>query len=507
MLRPSKSITARLHVSSLPSKPRYSSSMAAAGRVLVRTAALPVSGTRTSPFSNRVIGSSQPRRHNAFPFQQRVNFGHSSSPRTAQVENQGQVQGQPQDQAPTTPALSGTFADLFCGIGAATMALSGLGLKCVYANDNNILAARTYEKNHRSDQEFVDRRNFVDAVQNHLEDIPRSNVIAASLPTRWHYRYSEENRDDLRLAVDSLLRLVHHQRNEVVMLEFEKKTVTRTRSTAKSNSTNDSAENYSIEHFCTMFDQAGYWVDWQSYSAGSFGLPQYRNHVVALAVRKDLIPSPFRPLPAKNEPDLGLELKDVLLSYEDYQRLNRDRYWPIGYANVPEIVKGVYVLNHYETNVRTFQLQRKKPRRLLLDHRNPLERPPIKDRYNQLRVGLWEIEEGLCAQPHNRERIYHQKGWAGMITERFREMPYYLTSGPDDGHGGVIPCIRHLHPREGARLMGLPDSFALPGDQTPYYNRDWGLVGVSVPPKLLQWPLLTLAQAHPHLFESGSPQK
>ncbi|KAI6366476.1 hypothetical protein MCOR25_005123 [Pyricularia grisea] len=478
MVRSSKSITSQLYISSL-SKSWYRSSKVAAGRVLVRTAALPVHSVDINclPFSNLLISR---QRQNAFSFHQRVNF--SSSPRTAEAENGG--------ESPALPALSGTFTDLFCGIGSATIALSELGLKCVYAIDNNPEAARTYETNHLAGRDFVDKRDILDAVEDGLEEIPRANVLAASLPTRRADASQKEHQDNLQLVVDSFLRLVRHQRNEVVLLEFEKKKIA------------NATRTHTLKNFCELLDQAGYWTEWEVYSAASFGLPQHREHVVVLAVRKDLIPGPFRPPPAENEPDKSLELKDFLLSYEDYLRLNNDRYyWPNG--TVPETVDGLIFMRPL--------LQRPKrsgrDRRILLDHRDPLQPPPVPPSYNQLRVGIWgrEKDEGEPSDSlRTRDRIYHQRGWGGFTTGLgYHEMSYYLTSGPDDGHGGVIPCIRQLHPREGARLMGLPDSFVLPADQL----LAWALLGSAVPPQLLQWPLLSLARAHPHLFEPGRPEK
>ncbi|TLS29257.1 hypothetical protein PpBr36_00027 [Pyricularia pennisetigena] len=478
MVRPSKSITSQIYVSR-SCRSWYGSPTASAGRVLVRTAALTAFsiGINRRPFCNLLIGSP---RQNAFPVHQRVNF--SSSPTTAQVKNDA--------GSLATPALSGTFADLFCGIGAATVALSELGLKCVYANDNDPRAAATYEQNLRGGLDFVDKRSIVDAVRDDLENIPRANMLAASLPAM-RRTSSRDHSDYFQLVVDSFLRLVQYQRNEVVLLEFEKKRVAKT-----------STGGDGMEEICKILDQAGYWIEWELYSAASFGLPQTREHIVALAVRKDLIPGPFRPPRAENEPDRTLELKDFLLSIEDYQRLNKYRIcWPDG--RVPEPIDGVLFLKYLN------QMPRKPPKsyRILLDHRDPLQRPAGRFRFNQIRVGcrIKETGKGEPTKPTNHEeRIYHQRGWSGCVTGRgYLDMGHILTSGPSDGHGGVVPCVRQLHPREGARLVGLPDSFVLPGNQ----KHAWTLLGKTVPPQLLKWPLLSLARAHPHLFEPGRPEK
>lgn len=455
----------------------------------MRTGALSVSSANNiscwRPLFNLVIGSGQTRQ-NAFPFHQRLNFGHSSSASTAQVEKQA--------ASPSTPALSGTFADLFCGIGSATMALSELGLKCVYANDNSELAASIYEKNHTMEQNFVDKRDFSEVVKHHLKEIPRANVLSVGLPTCGKkLRMTDEN---IRILVESLLRLIHHQRNEVIMLEFK-----RMKHGIKTGA-------YTITDFCKMLDEAGYWTGSELYSAGSFGLPQRREHIIVLAVRKDLIPGPFSPRPAERDPDQTLELKDFLLSYEEYLRLNKDRYWPNGM--VPQMVDGVLCLN--EDEVRPIG-SRIYARRLKLQHRNPLERPPGPAKHHQHRVGFWQriSPEGVEIKGiKTRDRISHQRSLANRLGERSLEtMCCYLTAGPDDGQGGVVPCIRYLHAREGARLVGLPDSFILPGDfmSTQRLYPDWHLLGMTVPPRILQWPLLGLAQDHPHLFEPGRPQE
>lgn len=61
------------------------------------------------------------------------------------------------------------------------MALSELGLKCVYANDNSELAASIYEKNHTMEQNFVDKRDFSEVVKHYLKEIPRANVLSVGL--------------------------------------------------------------------------------------------------------------------------------------------------------------------------------------------------------------------------------------------------------------------------------------------------------------------------------------
>lgn len=374
-----------------------------------------------------------------------------------------------------------TFSDLFCGIGAATTALSGLGLKCVFANDNSKAAANVYDLNHRGGKKFVDTRCFNTLVRDHLDQIPRADVIAAGLPLRG--QCSSQPTAASEEAFDSLLHLIRHQRNSVVILAQEKRKV--------------SSGPMGLSRICEIFDTAGYWIDWEVYDPPSFDLPICREYVIVTAVRKDLLPEPFRPPPAEKDLDKNLELSKFLIPYHDLMRLLRSR--PCVYQPLALDIDGVRVALNTKSKPQLLLA-----RSLDLDHRDVLQLPSDHDesKYAPLcPVGVWRGSDGAAG--NHRVRIYHSKGWASAISPRGpMNMPYYLTPGPDDGKGGVMPCVRKLDPREAARLQGLPDSFIMPET----HNMMWELVGNTMPWRLLQYPVLQLAKAHPKLFQRSRRQ-
>ena len=166
-----------------------------------------------------------------------------------------------------------TFIDLFCGIGGFHQAMSDLGGVCVYASDIDADCRKTYEQNYGISPDG-------DITKVNAADIPSHDVLCAGFPCQAFSKagkrlgFADETKGTLFFDICRILK--HHQ-PAYALLE-----------NVRNLASHDGGNTWRVIH--DSLDDLGYNVidDPVIFSPHYIGVPQHRERVFIMCVRKDV---------------------------------------------------------------------------------------------------------------------------------------------------------------------------------------------------------------------------
>lgn len=161
-----------------------------------------------------------------------------------------------------------TFIDLFCGIGGFRLALEKRGLKCVYSSDIDKNAQEAYYKN------FGEKPDGdITAVSEKM--IPKHDILCAGFPCQ-SFSISGKRagiNDDRGRLFYEIIRIAEYHKPEVLLLENVKNIL--------------SIDNgLAIKSIESRLNEAGYSVQKHVLNASFFGVPQARERVYFVCLKK-----------------------------------------------------------------------------------------------------------------------------------------------------------------------------------------------------------------------------
>ncbi len=197
------------------------------------------------------------------------------------------------------------FIDLFSGIGGFHVALKKHGMECVFSSDIDKAACDSYAAN------FGERPSG-DISQIHAEVIPPHDIICAGFPCQ-SFSISGKRyglNDDRGRLFFEVVRIAKYHKPLLLLLENVKQILTIDNGTV-------------IQKIHQTLDNAGYHLEHVALNSGDFGVPQKRERVYFVAIRKD---APFRFVrPNPNPNHHHKYLKDVLVSDKKCEGMYLDR--------------------------------------------------------------------------------------------------------------------------------------------------------------------------------------
>ena len=314
-----------------------------------------------------------------------------------------------------------TFIDLFAGIGAFRTAFESFGAKCVFSCEWDKDAQDTYEANYGE-------RPAGDITKIAESDIPVHDILCAGIPCQ-PFSISGKRlgfADTRGTLFFEVARIVKYHQPKVVIIENVKNFVV-----------HDSGRTFGV--IMNTMDELGYVVYHKVLNAADYGVPQKRERVYIVCVRKDLDNSQFvfpNPIPLKKH------LCDLLLSDDETD---------------------VYVIDRDDIVLR--------------------KRIPKRYSNTPLRIGM--INKGGQG-----ERIYSPRGVSITLSA------YGGGVGAKTGLYLINNRIRRLAPRECARLDGFRDKFKIPNNKNIAYKQ----FGNSIVVDVLQYIILQLVITEGQLF-------
>lgn len=299
------------------------------------------------------------------------------------------------------------------------MALESLGSTCVFSSEIDKHAAQTYYTNYGKYPQG-------DITQIAAEDIPDHDILCAGFPCQaFSISGKQLGFSDTRgtLFFD-IARIVKIKKPRVVFME-----------NVKNFATHDGGKTMKVVE--TTMEQLGYNLYAKVLNAADYGVPQKRQRIYMVAIRKDVDSGRFKfPSPV----ELETFVEDILLDGPVDEKLTNTR-WPL-----------------------------------------QLVREDINENVaNTVRLG--SVNKGGQG-----DRVYSTKGVGVTLSAQgggtFSKTGGYLM--PDG-------TARKLHPRECARMMGFDDSFMYHDSFSQAYKQ----FGNSVVVDVLQYIALEFA----HVFE------
>lgn len=391
------------------------------------------------------------------------------------LSHNSQLRSLSQSTKPSCCSSKATFIDLFAGIGGFHYALAGNGVVCVYANENNAKAADTYERNHCRNRNgygnegisSVDRRDIREVVSGHMRDIPDHAILTggfACQPYSMAGKLMGPNCPKHGDHLEQIGKIVAAKRPAIVLLENVKNFA--------------SARFNGAEKAGHMFDALGYRPSHRIYNASDFNLPQNRERIFIVAVRKDVASAPFEMPEPPGRRD-GLCLEDYCLTLEEMQSPDtlvskRPKHL--------EVVKRAKWLRApvRKTSNRTLQLD-------WTDVRAALPSPTLK---GLIHVARWVSPDGSV---YMSDIVLHPRGFARCLTTA--QKCWYLMPDLDSDLDGRF-VVRELYPREMARIQGFPESLILPKFKCVAQEQ----LGNAVPPPVVDCIVKALMKQYPGVF-------
>lgn len=304
------------------------------------------------------------------------------------------------------------FIDLFAGIGGFRYALESLGCKCVFSSEWDKYCQESYTLN------FNDTP-FGDITQIDEKDIPSFDILCGGFPCQ-PFSVSGKQRgfsDTRGTLFFDIARIVAYHKPKVILLENVKNL----------KAHNDGA---TFEVISNTLNELNYNIYYQVLNAKNFGLPQNRERIAIVCIRKDIDSGKFK-FP------VGC---DKLVTISDIKE--------------PDDKTEKYILKRNDIHIDFDKLKK-------AEEEGKVNKP---------------VQIGVIANGGQGNRIYHENGIGITLA---------ASSGgaaPKTGAYYINGKVRRLSPREAARLQGFPESFKIIDNDSQSLKQ----FGNSVPINLLK---------------------
>lgn len=198
------------------------------------------------------------------------------------------------------------YIDLFCGIGGFHQAMSDLGGECVYASDIDADCRKTYEANYG-----IKPGGDITIVE--AKDIPQHDVLCAGFPCQAFSKagkrlgFSDETKGTLFFDI---CRILKYHKPKYALLE-----------NVRNLASHDKGHTWQVIHDSLV--DLGYNVldEPVIFSPHYIGVPQHRERVFIMCVRKDIGTIPPFYFNTDNIPDCSID--DILLDDRDIPDLEK----------------------------------------------------------------------------------------------------------------------------------------------------------------------------------------
>lgn len=238
---------------------------------------------------------------------------------------------------PTIQKNNIKFIDFCAGIGAGRLGLENLGLSCVGFSEIDKCAERTY-------REFFgqEEKNYGDLMKINANDLPDFDLMIAGFPCQPFSVIGQRTgmKDHRGQIIFGLIDIMKAKNLKYFILENVKGLL-------------NHGSGESMKMILDALDQAGYKVFWKLVSSLYYGVPQMRERIYFVGVRKDLIKDgiPFEfPQPVK-KPELKdylvdtaeLEFNEKKRAYETFLKYLGNKYNK-GKFSVEQLLKEEYLV-------------------------------------------------------------------------------------------------------------------------------------------------------------------
>lgn len=331
-------------------------------------------------------------------------------------------------------ALKGIkYIDLFAGIGGFHTAMDSFGAECVFASEWDKHAQKTYFENYNI-------MPMGDITQIEAEDIPSHDILCAGFPCQpFSISGKRKGFEDTRgtLFFD-VARIAKYHKPKILFME-----------NVRNFASHDNGNT--LKTVEETLNEIGYDLSHKVLNASHYGLPQNRERIFMIAIRKDFNVKEFN-FPAGTYEQVNL--RDLILPDEETSQ---------------------YIINRND---------------MVIDE----TKIPSEDLFSDYK--LKPIRVGTINKGGQGERIYSDLGHAITL------------SAQGGGPGSKTGCylingkVRKLAPKECARVQGFPEDFKIPVSD----GQAWKQFGNSVPVNVIKHLIVAMVKT-PELIKCIESEK
>lgn len=377
------------------------------------------------------------------------------------------------------------YIDLFCGIGGFHQALQDIG-ECVFACDNDIECQKTYEKNYG-----IKVRGDIREIKE--EEIPQHDMLCAGFPCQSFSKagkregFLDKTKGTLFFDV---LRIIYYHKPRYVLLENVRNIVT-----------HDNGNTWQVIH--SSLTDAGYNVSKTPIiiSPHNIGIPQHRERVFIIGIRKDIGVLPPSHIVMNDKPTCNID--SILLDDDEIEDI--DRY------KLDE--RHIQWIDNWNIFIQTIRCKKMPSFPIWADSLCLLKDNPLYPRWNTL--PKWKqdiIKKNALLYENNKEFIDRwldeskryplffgaktKLEWQVGDTSNHNLWDYIMQIRPSGLRvktNTSFPALvamnqtsiigkrkRYITPRECARLQSFPDDFICNDDDKVSYKQFGNSVNVEV---------------------------
>lgn len=300
-----------------------------------------------------------------------------------------------------------TFIDLFAGLGGFRIALESLGGQCLFSSEINSHACDIYEKN------FGDNP-FCDITQLNPSILPSFDVLCAGFPCQaFSIAGKKKGFEDTRgtLFFD-VCRIIKEKQPKIVLLENVKNLIQ-----------HDSGQTFST--ILSSLKDLDYHIYFKLLNAKDFSIPQHRERIIIVAVKKSF-----------SEKKFDFDFPDMI---------------PVSISSILE--NNHIILKPSDYTIIDVSLHKTQKSGLIFcGYRNK----------NIRKVGVKENSLHLSRTHKQPNRIYHVHGNHPTLSSQESSGRYFVYDGNKVFQLSLLECFR---------LMGFPDNYIKIGSKSHLYNR------------------------------------
>ena len=235
------------------------------------------------------------------------------------------------------------FIDFCSGIGAGRLGLETLGLQCLAHSEINIDSENTYKLF------YQDENNLGDLTTVAYENIPNADVLIAGFPCQTFSIVGKRAgfEDERGQIIYHLSNILKSKNIPYFILENVKGLVNHN-------------QGKTIKSIVSLLNNVGYEVFYKVLNSVDYGVPQLRERVYFVGIRKDLCMKPFDFPPAQKQVDLknfllpsNAEIQDI--QHPTFQKYLNNKYNK-GRVDINEIIKNDYcVIDTRQSDLRVYE--------------------------------------------------------------------------------------------------------------------------------------------------------
>lgn len=370
------------------------------------------------------------------------------------------------------------YIDLFCGIGGFHQALNRIGASCVLACDIDNKCREVYYKNYGI-------LPHDDITTLNTENIPDLDILCAGFPCQpfsngGHKRSFEDKRGKL---FDEIIRIATSKRPRFMFLENVKhiKKISEGR-----------VFNYILEEL----DRANYFVQVTEISPHQLGIPQQRERVLFICIRKDIY-DPEKKISIDLPDSIECNVESILeedapSKYNISEQTNHllevwdqmIQHFEVGESLSPTILSKEFYSNYTKEEFNNLpdwkQEYMTKNRRIYEKYQDKWDSWFEANREILTANEINSKLEWQAGHKVENDSIFHhfiQMRQSGIRVKRAKYFPTLVAIVQIPIYGRKK---RYLTPRECARLQSFPDSFILHTDDKVAYKQFGNAVNVDV---------------------------